>query len=129
MQNKAWLNTDQQLIPGTVIFQSDRRFQLWAYTISHGQLLLRSQARQDAHSRQHDTTIEVMFNPITTVKIRGNYDGLVIRCADQEEAERVRASAPSITFHQSDRVFALETAGETDYIIATAVGWHEDILS
>ncbi|MQY07261.1 hypothetical protein [Actinomadura macrotermitis] len=129
MTNRDWLNTDHQLIPGLEVFRSDRRFQLWAYSVSHSQLLLRSNAGEDRQGCSHETTIEVMFKPVTTVKIRDAYNGLAIRCATPEEAERIKTSTPSIEFLRDDRVFALETQGETDYVIAMAVGWHEDILS
>lgn len=129
MAVREWLNRDEQLAPGSELFRSDREFQLMAYTISHSQLLLRSRDGRDRQGRQHDTTVEVLFKPVTTVKIRDGYEGLVIRCATLEEAERIRAATPSIDFFADDRFFVLETVGEIDYVVAMAVGWREDILS
>ncbi|HEX6685287.1 MAG TPA: hypothetical protein VF062_21025 [Candidatus Limnocylindrales bacterium] len=59
MTSKAWFNTDRELTPGRELFRSDRQFQIWAYTTSHGQLLLRATPRQPSHS----TTIDVLFKP------------------------------------------------------------------
>jgi hypothetical protein len=42
MTASTWLNTDHQLAPGTEIFRADRCFELWQYTASHSQTLLRS---------------------------------------------------------------------------------------
>jgi hypothetical protein len=69
-----------------------------------------------------------LFKPVAALKIRDDYTGLVIRCAPVEEAKRIKASMPSVTFSDSDRVFLLESQDETDYIIGMAVGWHEDVL-
>ncbi|MEV6415517.1 hypothetical protein [Kribbella sp. NPDC051718] len=125
MATEAWLNTHQQLVPGTELFRSNRPFQLWAYTVSHSQLLLRSSSTDS-----DDTTIDVLFKPITVLKIRHVYDGLVIRCATEEEAGRIREATPGITFSDhDDRVFTLECADGTDYVVGAAIGWQEDILS
>jgi hypothetical protein len=124
MTTQAWLNTHQQLVPGTELFRSKRRFSPWAYTVSHGQLLLRSSSTDSA-----DTTIDVLFKPITVLKLRDSYDGLVIRCATDEEAGRIRAATPGITFGADDRFFTLECADGTDYVVSAAIGWQEGILS
>ena len=107
MISNAWLDTDDRLTPGTEIFRSDRRFALWAY--ADGRLLLRSTGR---------TTIDLVFQPVVAIKIRDGLDGLVIRCATEEEAQRIGGR----------RVFLLETEGRTDHVVADAVGWHEGVL-
>jgi hypothetical protein len=112
----AWLNADHQLAPGTEIFRSERRFVLWAYSISHGQLLLRSTADGD-----HETTIDLLFKPVGAIKLQGGHDGLVIRCATAEEAERLDAPP-------GPRVFLLKSQDRTDYVTAAAVGWREGVL-
>ncbi|MEU0480297.1 hypothetical protein ABZ260_14075 [Streptosporangium sp. NPDC006013] len=129
MATKAWFNSKSQIEPGAGLFQSERRFQLWGYTVSHGQLLLRSTAGPDRQGRKHETTIEVLFKPINAAKIRDSYDGLVVRRATDQEADQVRAATPSIVFYDDDQVFMLESAGETDYVVSLAIGWHEDVLS
>ncbi|NUW34339.1 hypothetical protein HTZ77_23285 [Nonomuraea sp. SMC257] len=125
MTIKAWFNTDQQLPPGKEIFRSRRDFVLWAYTVSHGQALFRSMPGPDGLP---ETTVEVLFKPVDVLRIRARYHGLLIRVAPADEAERVKAACPSLTFGPGDRVFQLESQGETDHIISMAVGWHEDIL-
>jgi hypothetical protein len=105
--SNAWLDTDDRLTPGTEIFRSDRRFALWAY--AEGRLLLRSTG---------ETTIDLLFQRVEAIKIRDGLDGLVIRCAPAEEAERIGGR----------RAFLLETRGRTDYVVGEAVGWHEGVL-
>jgi hypothetical protein len=76
----AWLDTDLQLAPGSEIFRSERRFALWAYSAGHRRLLLRGTA-----DGAHETTIDLLFEPVGAIKLQDGYDGLVIRCADAEE--------------------------------------------
>lgn len=128
MTNKAWLNRDHQLPPGEEIFRSERGFQLYAYSTSHGQLLFRSFGSKDWSGDLPETTIEVLFKPAIVMKIRDAYRGLLIRRAPDDEAERIKATHPGVEFHTSDRVFLMESQGETGYIISMAVGWHEDVL-
>jgi hypothetical protein len=121
---KAWLRHDHELVPGAEIFCSDRRFNLEAYSASHGQLLLRSNPTDD----EFVTTIDVLFKPVEALKMRDGYGGLVIRCARPEEAEGVISSVPGIDL-AGYHVFLLESEDRTDYVISMAVGWQEGILA
>jgi hypothetical protein len=116
-----WVNTADRLTPGRELFRSRRSFRLWAQTVSHGQLLLRSPRSSD-----HPTRIDVLFKPVSAQKVRWIYDGLVIRCPSSEEQERIQQQLPAGLLGMDDRVFALETADSLDWIVAMAVGWHED---
>lgn len=124
MTVRAWLKQDHELVPGTEIFRSDRRFAMEAYSASHGQLLLRSNPVDD----EHETTIDLLFKPVEAVKICDGYAGLVIRCATVGEAIRIRTSLPGVYADRGDRVFILESQGRSDYVISMAFGWHEGIL-
>jgi hypothetical protein len=128
MTGSAWLNTDHQLVPGTEIFRAGRCFQLWWHTASHSQTLLRSPKGEDQQGRTYETRIDVLFKPITVMKIRQYYDDLLIRCATQDEADRIRSGSPSARYNRDDRFLILESGGEQDYVVAAAVGWHEDTL-
>ncbi|MFI2609114.1 hypothetical protein [Kitasatospora sp. NPDC018619] len=128
MTTKEWFNAQSGLQPGAELFRSGRRFELCAYADSHGQLLFRSHADLDRPGDPANTTIDVLFKPAAVLKIRDFYDGLVIRCATAQEAEGVRTGYRSVRFSRDDRVFVLESKGETDYVVAMAVGWHEGVL-
>ena len=103
-----WLNTADRFAPGRELFRSHRMFRLWAQTVSHGQLLLRS-----PRSYIHPTRIDVLFKPVSAQKVRWSYDGLVIRCPSSEERERIQQQMPGGLLGIDDRVFALETAAST----------------
>jgi hypothetical protein len=118
MQIEAWLNRDSQFVPGQEIFRSDRDFSMWAFTVSHGQLLFRARAA-DGQPR-----IDVLFKPVEAMKLRADYEGLVIRCGTVVERDRVLAST-GLT-GQALRVLVIETAAEFDYVVTGAVGWRAD---
>jgi hypothetical protein len=118
----AWLNTDAHFAAGTELFRSPREFALWAYTVSHGQLLLRS----TAGSPDGDTRIDVLFKPIQAARIRGFYQGLVIRIANVTEIDRIRTDCSGVNWTPQARFLVVETAGGADFVVCGAVGWHED---
>ncbi|MEU9339467.1 hypothetical protein AB0D49_41080 [Streptomyces sp. NPDC048290] len=127
MTDSTWLNKDHQLVPGEELFRSGRGFHLLAYSASHGQLLMRSIGRPGTPG-EPGTTIDVLFKPAVVVKIRDDYRGLAIRCATAAESEQVKAGYASVSFDREDRVFVLESRGESDYVVAMAVGWTEGVL-
>ncbi|MEU8773398.1 hypothetical protein [Streptomyces sp. NPDC048606] len=127
MTDSTWLNLDHQLVPGKELFRSERAFHLWSYTASHGQLLMRSGGDPEEPG-EPDTTIDLLFKPAAVVKIRSCYRGLVIRCATETESERVEADHPSVHFGRDEHVFVLESQGESDFVVAMAVGWREGVL-
>ncbi|GAA4134812.1 hypothetical protein GCM10022416_16850 [Actinomadura keratinilytica] len=67
----------------------------------------------------------MVFNPVAAMKIRIEYDGLVIRCATPDEDERIRAENSGLA--ASARCLILETGGDRDYVVTHAVGWEEDM--
>ncbi|MFI1995640.1 hypothetical protein [Actinoplanes sp. NPDC020271] len=118
VQIEAWLNRVSQFIPGQEIFRSERDFSVWAYTVSHRQLLLRSRPT-GGQSR-----IDVLFKPVRVMKMRTEFDGLVIRCGTTAERDRILASTGLAG--KDLHVLMVGTAAELDYVVAGAVGWRED---
>jgi hypothetical protein len=108
-----------------VVFRSDRRFSMEAYSASHSQLLLRSNPVEE----DDDTTIDLLFKPVEAVKIRDGYAGLVVRCATSLETNAIIVATPGVRADRGDRVFMLESQDRSDYVISMAFGWREGILS
>ncbi|MEV0660536.1 hypothetical protein ACIBI3_00305 [Actinomadura luteofluorescens] len=126
MSARIWLNESDQFVPGAELFRSDRSFTVWAYTISHSQLLLRT--RTTSRDGVRSSRIDVVFKPVLAMKIRIEYgDGLVIRCADQEEAARIHAESGGVEPGAGAHCLILETGNDRDYVVAHAVGWAEDM--
>ena len=130
MASQAWFYRDHEFPPGKELFRSDRRFHLLAYSASHSQLLLRSNPPYGDDDRTDpETTIDVLFKPIEAVELRQSWTGLVIRCADADEAKQVRASLPDIKWEEL-HVFMLQSPDQrqSGYVVSMAVGWHEGVL-
>jgi hypothetical protein len=86
MQNEAWLHRDHQFVPGQEILRSNRAFTVWAFTVSHSQLLLRARVA-DGQPR-----IDILFKPVEAMKLRTEYAVLVLRCATAAERDDILAS-------------------------------------
>jgi hypothetical protein len=76
-------------------------------------------------SRQ--SRIDIVFKPIEAMKVRIEYDGLVIRCATPAEAEQIYIENTGIDHGRGARCLILETGGDRDYVVTYAVGWEEDM--
>ncbi|MBQ1025010.1 hypothetical protein [Micromonospora sp. C95] len=124
MTSSAWLSKDHELVPGTEVFRSERRFAMEAYSASHSQLLLRSDPVDD----EHDTTIDLLFKPVRAVKIPAGCTGLAVRCATVDETAQIMTTVPRVRPDLGHRVFMLESQGQSDYVVSMAFGWHEGIL-
>ncbi len=62
------------------LLQSTRRFELWSARVGHRQLLLRSIKNGDDGTR-----IDVLFKPVSALKLRTSLNGLTVREATGEE--------------------------------------------
>ena len=92
------------------ILNSPRTFQVWLYTVSHAQLLLRANPTAEDGER-----IEVLFKAVESISLCTRLDGLRIT------EEVVDASA-----NGARRVFRLESGDASGRIIAGAVFLHRD---
>ena len=56
------------------MFDSSRRFQVWLYTVSHGQLLIRS-----VKGSRQPTRIDLLFTNVHSLDLPTTTEGLAIR--------------------------------------------------
>ncbi|MEU4399250.1 hypothetical protein [Micromonospora orduensis] len=129
MTSTVWLTRDEQFRPGAELFRSERQFELFSYSATHGQLLMRADRMPGAGHRL-PTTTEVLFNPVEGVQIQATYRGLVIRCATDGEAARIYDGIADDD-HRSEnaRVLMVESEGVIGYVVTGNVGWCEGELS
>lgn len=97
-----------------------RRFQIWLYTVSHGQLLLRSN-----RSDQHATRVDVLFKDVAVVQLPMSFDGLVVMEASEGEARNLNVQLGAQQIHDR-KVFVIQGSNFEGYVVAGAVFWHED---
>lgn len=125
-----WLNKSHQLVPGAELYDSPRSFDLSGYNPTFGRLLLRNGYFLDG--RHDGVRIDILFQSVRVMKLRPRYEGLRICCATEEACERIRRETPHTTYlgggryDQGDRFFVLESGSGFDYVVAGAIGWHED---
>jgi hypothetical protein len=93
-------------------FQSDRRFQIWDYNVSHARLLIRSPA-----SSNIPTNIDIIFFGVRYVGIPAYLQGLKIELASEKDIDH--SSIPREEHDQSTG-FRMETAGRSFFLQAYA---------
>jgi hypothetical protein len=93
-------------------FHSGRMFEIWVWTQSHCQLLLKSDI-----SNVHTERIEVLFVDVARVNLPTFMDQLVIQRAPLADDESLLTSVPS-QFTKSDKsMFRMHGAGWRGYVI------------
>jgi hypothetical protein len=102
----------------TPIVNFQRRFQIWQYTTSHGQLLLRSPKSQDAPSR-----IDVAFKNVAGISLPTVFDGLEIF---KSESDAEMPTILGVLSMQDRSIFRVQGVGFTGYIVAGTILWNED---
>lgn len=96
-----------------------RRFQLWAYTVSHRQLLLRSNS-----SEQHASRCDVLFKNVAWVNLPTLIDDLRIEVAPTHE---LSPSLAELGEELSGRlVHLIRTRSGNGYVVAGSVTYAED---
>ena len=91
------------------LFKYDGRFQWWLYTVSHGQLLLRSTS-----SSRRPTQVDVLFKDVLAVELPTSIDDIEVLEAEMtEEPSRLRSS--------SRKRFLIRGSNVNGYVIAGAV--------
>ncbi len=106
-------NEDQSM---KTVLQFPGRFQVWSYTVSHGQLLLRR-----AKSNDHPTRVDVLFSNVPYMRLATVFDQLHV-------SEEDIATLPSLgALSLLDRLIYSINGSNTDgLVIAGSVVAHED---
>jgi len=104
----------------TQLISFPRRFQMWAYTVGHGELLLRSPKAPGLPTR-----IDVLFKNVSGIHLPTLSDGLQISEATEKEETKLRSQLSSSRL-EGRKVFVVRVEGFMGYVIAGVVAWHED---
>lgn len=100
------------------IFSSDRIFEVWRYTVSHRQLLLRSNKENSSPTR-----LEILFKDVVFMAIPSVMKGVTITECGAVDDELPAGMA---AFRVSKPWYRIETDGAVGYIAAGAVVTNED---
>jgi hypothetical protein len=102
------------------IFSSPRLFEVWSYTVSHRQLLIRSNK-----SNSFPTRLEVLFKDVSFMSLPPAMNGMsVIKCRklDPKLPAFLRSASSSKPWYRID------AEGLVGYVAAGAFVTHEDEL-
>jgi hypothetical protein len=94
-------------------------FQLWLYTVSHGQMLFRS-----TKSRLHNSRIDLFFKNVKLIDVPVFINSVVI-----DEVARCELSSDKtggIPFHAADRFFLIRAKERNGLVVAGFFDWIED---
>jgi hypothetical protein len=97
----------------TTVFK--RVFQLWAYTVSHGQLLLRSTKAEGLPTR-----IDLLFKDVVALKLPSTFNELSVSEATAEDV------GLSLTVVGGRSVWRVAGPGFDGFVAAGAMVAHED---
>lgn len=100
--------------------RSDRVFQLWAYTVGMGRLLLRSTA-----SDRFSTRIDVVFQNVQAVQLLALLQGVVIERSDSAETERITRETGLLP-DEDHEFFSVYCSNFVGYVVAGVVVDVED---
>lgn len=100
------------------LFQSERYFKVWQYSVSKSRLLLRS-----TRDSPPATRIDIHFGAVGLMLLRPYYDGISIRRSSEQERALV-----DVRYDSADIAGELFLIGEElkSFVISAAPQWHED---
>ena len=103
------------------IIKSERRFQIWKYTVGHNQLLLRG-----TKSAECPTRIDVFFKGVEEFHLPTSFTGLSITEASEMEARKLCNLGRSLSFGKNVKVFKIQGNDFVGYVAALIALCHED---
>jgi hypothetical protein len=98
----------------------ERDFQVWLYTVSHAQLLLRSN-RSDAEQ----TRVDILFKGVNAVQLPTIMRGLNMSTAPRSKAVEISKTL-GVPLSRNDKVFVLRGADYVGFVVALVAFAHED---
>jgi hypothetical protein len=101
-----------------VLFESNRYFKTWQYTVGHCRLLLRS-----TRDKVGETRIDVHFGGVRCMLLRPYYDGLTVRSGTDAD-RRLLLSRYGLD-PEPGELFVL-AANMTSFVVSGPMQWHED---
>jgi hypothetical protein len=103
-----------------VLEQTDRRFQVWAYSVGMARLLLRS-----TKSETFATRVDVLFQNVKALKLPTTLDGLLVEEADPHDEARISAETGLLP-SEDTKVFTVRAGAFDGYVVAGVCVISED---
>ncbi|MCB1013680.1 MAG: hypothetical protein KDB10_00990 [Acidimicrobiales bacterium] len=103
-----------------MLVELPRMVQLWSYTASHSQLLLRA-----TKDRDHATRVDVLFKGVGAMQLPSVMAALTVREAEPDERQAILSST-SVDMPDERRCFVLEGPDFRGWVVAGAMVSTED---
>lgn len=101
-----------------MIFYSNRKFKIWAYTVSHSSLLIRSVMQYDdeeGYSKETSYNIDLEFSLVEYMDVKTTWDSISISVV---EKENLRSDLKEKFNSYEGEIFEIESNKEKVYIVA-----------
>ena len=103
-----------------VIDRPERVFQVWAFTVGMGRLLLRS-----TKSGSFGTRVDVLFQNVKAINLPTYLDGLIVTVAGPE-AEKQITEATGLLPDSDTTFFEVDCSGRRGFVVAGVAVQDED---
>ena len=107
---------------GQPVYDSDRSFSVFGYSMSHGLLLFRS-GKSNEHA---NTRVDVLFQDVRALEIRTWFEGLRIEEEGNPEFLKDQLSKPARMIEPGNKIYSLSSSGWKGFVIAGSVRFIED---
>ena len=107
---------------GQLVYESDRTFSVFGYSMSHGLLLLRS-GKSNEHA---NTRVDVLFQDVRALEIRAWFKGIRIEEEINPEFLNNQRSRPAQMIEPGNKIYSLRSSGWEGFVIAGLVQFIED---
>ena len=105
-----------------IVYESDRLFSLFGYSMSHGLLLLRSGKSNETPS----TRVDILFQDVRAVEIRAWFKGIRVEQTDDSGFLDGQRSKPTDMIEPGNKIYALSSTGWQGFIVGGIVRFKED---
>jgi len=105
-----------------LVYESDRRFSLFGYSMSHGLLLLRSGKSNETPA----TRVDILFQDVRAMETRAQFKGIRIEEVDDPQFLDGQRSKPVEMIEPGNKTYALVSAGWRGFIVGGIVRFKED---
>ncbi|HRI58581.1 MAG TPA: hypothetical protein PK228_02625 [Saprospiraceae bacterium] len=97
-------------------YESNRYFKIWAFTVSHNTLIIRSEMQisdEDTNMPINDFTVDLEFWDVVYSQFPSNFYGISLQLEEQDSSEHLEK------FVDSDhKIFVISSEGVQYYIVA-----------
>src|SRR5579885_2951466 len=94
-------------------------FQIWKYTVSHSELLLRRTRSEGTEYKKFKTRVDVFFKPVAYLQLPSGFNGLKL-----EEMEPGEIDLP-YKLKRDEKIFRLTGENYIGYVVAYLALWDE----